>query len=79
MSVGYLTVEQLLNKLERIRNKRACVVLCELDREYSPFSRVFDKTRSKPTKDGDLGVVCLALHSDEGARAKMKTGRKKRG
>jgi hypothetical protein len=63
-----MTVQDLINKLNKVNNKAACVVLCELDREYICFARVIDETTKRRAKDGSIGVVCLTLDSDEKER-----------
>lgn len=64
-----MTVKMLINKLKKVKNQDAVVVLCELEREYIGFSRVLDESQ-KPDKDGVIGVVALTLDCDEKERRK---------
>ena len=74
-----MTVRELICKLAQAKNLDACVVLCELDREYEPISGIFDETVSPPDADGNIGVVSLTLSIDDRARRRYacRTKRKK--
>lgn len=55
-----MTAMQLIVKLMKVKNPNAVVVLCEEDREYTPFVRVIDESQY-PDKEGVIGNVLLTI------------------
>jgi hypothetical protein len=55
-----LSVEQVIDLLQKVKNKQACFVICVDDWEYAGATEIFDET-TEDSGDGCIGVAGIKL------------------
>ena len=63
-----MTVADLIEELQKIKNQGAVVCLCVEGYTYAEISDVVDETVSPPERDGHIGNALLKLDSDSSIR-----------